>query len=126
MGMNTQKAPFDNVKVRQALNYAVDKETIVKKIMMGNAKPTQAAISELTWGFSPVGTYEYNPEKAKHLLAEAGVKPGTTIKLWTPEGRYLMDRQLSEFVQANLQAIDSSFTCQRRRLHQQDTLLFIH
>ena len=105
MGMNTQKAPFDNVKVRQALNYAVDKETIVKKIMMGNAKPTQAAISELTWGFSPAGTYEYNPEKAKQLLAEAGVKPGTPIKLWTPEGRYLMDRQLSEFVQANLQAV---------------------
>lgn len=105
MGMNTQKAPFDNVKVRQALNYAVDKETIVNKIMMGNAKPAEAAISGLTWGYSPVGTYPYDPEKAKQLLAEAGVKPGTTIKLWTPEGRYLMDRQLSEFVQANLQAV---------------------
>ena len=65
MGMNTKKAPFDNVKVRQALNYAVDKETIVNKIMMGNAKPSQAAISELTWGFSPAGTYPYDPEKAK-------------------------------------------------------------
>lgn len=105
IGMNTQKAPFQDVKVRQALNYAVDKETIVKKILLGQAQVSQAAISELTWGYSPAGAYPYDPEKAKKLLAEAGVQPGTTIKLWTPEGRYLMDRQIAEFVQANLEAI---------------------
>lgn len=105
IGINTQKAPFNDVKVRQALNYAVDKDTIVKKILLGQAQVSQSAISERTSGYSPAGAYPYDPEKAKSLLTEAGVKPGTTIKLWTPEGRYLMDRQIAEFVQANLEAV---------------------
>ncbi|TBL75259.1 glutathione ABC transporter substrate-binding protein [Paenibacillus thalictri] len=105
MSINTTRAPFDNPKARQALNYAVDKETIVKKIMSGQAKVAEAAVGELVWGFSSVGAYPYDPEKAKQLLAEAGVQPGTTIKLWTPDGRYLMDRQIAEFIQGNLQAV---------------------
>ncbi|WP_165971941.1 glutathione ABC transporter substrate-binding protein [Paenibacillus piri] len=105
MSINTTRAPFDNAKVRQALNYAVDKETIVKKIMSGQAKVSEAAIGDLVWGYSSVGAYPYDPEKAKQLLAEAGVAPGTTIKLWTPDGRYLMDRQIAEFIQGNLQAV---------------------
>ncbi|WP_186446097.1 glutathione ABC transporter substrate-binding protein [Paenibacillus cremeus] len=105
MSINTTKAPFDNPKVRQAVNYAVDKETIVKKILSGQAKVSDAAIGEMVWGYSSAGAYPYDPEKAKQLLAEAGVKPGTTIKLWTPDGRYLMDRQIAEFIQGNLQAV---------------------
>lgn len=105
IGIQTQKEPFTDIRVRQALNYAVDKETIVNKILMGQGKVADSAITQYTWGHSPVGTYPYDPEKAKQLLAEAGVKPGTTIKLWTPEGRYLMDRQIAEFVQGNLQAV---------------------
>ncbi|MEK3912656.1 glutathione ABC transporter substrate-binding protein [Paenibacillus sp. FSL H7-0331] len=105
MSINTTRAPFDNVKARQALNYAVDKETIVKKIMSGQAKVADAAIGDMVWGYSSVGAYPFDPEKAKQLLAEAGVAPGTTIKLWTPDGRYLMDRQIAEYIQGNLQAV---------------------
>jgi ABC-type transport system substrate-binding protein len=103
--MNNTKAPFNDVRVRQALNYAVDKETIVNKILMGQGKVSEAAFAETVWGQTSVGAYPYDPAKAKQLLTEAGVKPGTTIKLWTPEGRYLMDRQIAEFVQSNLQAV---------------------
>ncbi|MEI7028052.1 ABC transporter substrate-binding protein [Paenibacillus sp. y28] len=105
IGINAKKAPFDNVKVRQAMNYAVDKETIAKKILMGQGKVLQSAIAEKVWGFAPVGAYPYDPEKAKQLLAEAGFKEGTTVNLWTSDGRYLMDRQIAEFVQGNLQAV---------------------
>lgn len=103
--LNTTKAPFNDVRVRQALNYAIDKETIVKKILFGYGKVSEAALAEAVWGYSSAGAYPYDPAKAKQLLAEAGVKPGTKIMLWTPEGRYVMDRQIAEFVQGNLQAV---------------------
>ncbi|MBW5445289.1 hypothetical protein GE107_04325 [Cohnella sp. CFH 77786] len=112
--LNTTRPPFNDPKVRQAVNYAVDKETIVRKIMGNNAIVAEAAIGHDTWGFTPVGAYPYDPEKAKQLLAEAGVKEGTTIKLWTADGRYLMDRQIAEFVQANLQAVGFKVEFQKR------------
>ncbi|MFM1654781.1 ABC transporter substrate-binding protein [Brevibacillus sp. B_LB10_24] len=105
IAINASKPLFQDVKVRQALNYAVDKETIVNKILNGQAKVADAAISESVTGYSSVGEYPFDPEKAKQLLAEAGVKPGTKIKLWTPDGRYLMDSKIAEFIQAGLQAV---------------------
>lgn len=113
ISINTSKAPFDNAKVRQALNYAVDKETIASKIMAGQAKVLDAAFGEKIWGHTSVGAYPYDPEKAKQLLAEAGIQPGTTIRLWTPEGRYLMDRQIAEFIQGNLQAVGFNVVFQK-------------
>ncbi|RXZ80422.1 hypothetical protein EBB07_18890 [Paenibacillaceae bacterium] len=105
LGINTKAAPFDDVRVRQALNYAVDKKTIVEKILLGHSKEAQSFLSEQTWGFSPVGNYSYDPEKARELLKEAGIPEGTKIKLYTPEGRYPMDRRIAEFVQGNFQEI---------------------
>ncbi|MCG7344059.1 glutathione ABC transporter substrate-binding protein [Sporosarcina sp. ACRSL] len=103
--INQSNPIFENVKVRQALNYAVDKNTLVDKILLGQGKVAEAAIGSSVAGYSSVGTYEYNPEKAKELLAEAGIEEGTTIKLWTPDGRYLMDSKIAEFIQANLQEV---------------------
>ncbi|WP_126426192.1 glutathione ABC transporter substrate-binding protein [Brevibacillus marinus] len=100
--INNKKPLFQDVRVRQALNYAVDKETIVEKILLGQGRVADAAIGSTVYGYSPVGSYPYDPEKAKQLLAEAGVKPGTKIKLWTPDGRYMMDSKITEFIQANL------------------------
>jgi ABC-type transport system substrate-binding protein len=105
ISLNGAKPLLANPKVRQALNYAVDKETIVNKILLGQGKVAEAAIGSAVAGYSSVGAYPYDPEKAKQLLAEAGVQPGTTIKLWTPDGRYLMDSKIAEFIQANLQAV---------------------
>ncbi|MDI6824333.1 MAG: glutathione ABC transporter substrate-binding protein [Bacillota bacterium] len=105
VGIKVTQKPFDNVKVRQALNYAVDKKAIVDTVLRGLAQVADSPLSPLTWGYSPTYTYAYDPEKAKQLLQEAGVKPGTRVKLWTPEGRYLMDRQTAEVVQNNLQAV---------------------
>jgi ABC-type transport system substrate-binding protein len=105
IGIKVTEKPFDNVKVRQALNYAVDKKAIVDTVLMGFGEVANSPLAPMTWGYSPTYTYEYNPEKAKQLLKEAGVKPGTKVKLWTPEGRYLMDRQTAEVVQNNLQAV---------------------
>lgn len=103
--INQNNPIFEDKRVRQALNYAIDKKTLVEKILLGQGKIAEAAVGSSVAGYSPVGAYEYDPEKAKKLLAEAGINEGTTIKLWTPDGRYLMDSKIAEFIQANLQEV---------------------
>ncbi len=106
IGMNSQKGPTTNKLVRQAFNYAVDKKAIVKKILFGTAEPMDGVVSPKLFGYKrQAKQYEYNPEKAKALLKKAGFDFSKTIKQITPHGRYLFDKQVSEAVQAYLQAI---------------------
>ena len=70
--------------------------------MNNQAKISDAAVGSTLSGYSSVGSYPYDLEKAKDLLKEAGVKEGTKIKLWTPDGRYLMDSKVTEYIQASL------------------------
>ena len=97
--------PLADPKVRQALNYAVDKEAIVKNIMFGLASPLKAPVPDHFFGFCPQQPYEYNPEKAKQLLAEAGYPDGFKMVLFHPVGRYLQDKQIAEAIQAYLAEI---------------------
>jgi glutathione transport system substrate-binding protein len=76
VSMNVTKKPFDNVKVRQALNYAIDKEAIIKAVLRGYGKPADSPLAPQVWGYSKVKTYPYDPAKAKALLAEAGYPNG--------------------------------------------------
>ena len=99
------KGPLADPKVRQALNYAVDKEAIVKNIMFGLASPLKAPVPDHFFGFCPQQPYEYNPEKAKQLLAEAGYPNGFKMVLFHPVGRYLQDKQIAEAIQAYLAEI---------------------
>jgi len=103
--INVNKEPFKDEKVRQAINYAVDKDSLSEEILKGAAKPLKAPIGSPLGGYSEVGEYEYDPEKAKELLDEAGIEEGSKINLWTPDARYLMDSTVTESVQAYLQDI---------------------
>jgi ABC-type transport system substrate-binding protein len=105
--LNTQKDIFKDARVRQAVNYAVDKDSIVKNIYNGLAVPlTKSPVSPFLWGYSAVGDYyRYNPAKAKELLKEAGVKPGTKLVMWIPDGRYVQDRQVGEAVAGYLREV---------------------
>ncbi|OGO40657.1 MAG: hypothetical protein A2Z04_05020 [Chloroflexi bacterium RBG_16_57_9] len=77
MEMNVNQAPFNDVKVRQALNYAVDKDLIIKKIYNGMAQPLPGALSPLNnFVNTNLKPYAYDKSKALALLAEAGWKPG--------------------------------------------------
>jgi len=106
MGLNYQKGATTNKKVRQAFNYAVDKKAIVKKILFGTAEPMDGPVSPKVFGYHKMANqYDYNPEKAKQLLKEANFDFSKTISMRTPQGRYLFDRQVSEAIQAYLQAI---------------------
>jgi peptide/nickel transport system substrate-binding protein len=106
MGLNTQKGVTTNKKVRLAFNYAVNKKAIVKKILFDTAEQMDGPVSPKVFGYFKMDhQYDYNPEKAKQLLKEASFDFSKTVKMRTPNGRYLFDKQVSEAVQAYLQAI---------------------
>lgn len=76
IAINTTAKPFDNVKVRQALNYAIDKQHIIQ-LLNGRGTVANQVLPPLMPGYDKAYTgYEYNPDKAKALLAEAGYPNG--------------------------------------------------
>jgi len=71
--INTSSSPLDNVKVRQAIAYAIDREKIIKHLWRGQAKPATGVIPPSNWSYAgDVETYPYNPQRARELLREAG------------------------------------------------------
>jgi peptide/nickel transport system substrate-binding protein len=81
--MNTSKAPFDNKLVRQAMNYAINKNDIVIAAIDGEGEPFNNYIGKAAIGYYDTAVdYEYNPEKAKELLAEAGYPDGFTFSVY--------------------------------------------
>jgi peptide/nickel transport system substrate-binding protein len=105
ISMNTSKPLLNDVKVRQALNYAVDKKAIVQNVLFGAADEMDAPMAPSLFGYCKVGSYEYNPAKAKQLLAEAGIKAGTKISFHHPTGRYVQDKEASQAVAGYLREV---------------------
>lgn len=94
--------PFADVRVRQAVNYAVDNAAINEFILGGVGRALDAPVAPGVFGYQPIFQYEYNPEKARQLLAEAGYPNGFRTQLYSPNGRYLKDIEVAEAVQAQL------------------------
>lgn len=84
--MNTQVEPFNDVRVRKALNYAINKEQLVDVAIGGYGTVVTSAITDSTRGYAPQPPYEYDPERARELLAEAGYEDGFTAKMLTFNG----------------------------------------
>ncbi len=102
VALNNSRGPLKDPRVRQAINYAVDKDAMAKNIVGGLGIVADAPISQSTWGYSKIGAYPVDKGKAKDLLKKAGYGKGFEMELWTPVGRYLMDRQVAENLQAQL------------------------
>lgn len=84
IGFNVAKKPFDNVKVRQAINHALDKESIIKNVLVGSGKVPKGPLAPIVWGAAEgLPSYDFNIEKAKQLLADAGYPDGFKTTLWT-------------------------------------------
>jgi glutathione transport system substrate-binding protein len=83
LSMNTKQKPFDNVKVRQAINYAINKEALVKVAFSGFATPAEGVVPEGVEYAEKFGAWPYDPAKAKQLLAEAGYPNGFETTLWS-------------------------------------------
>ena len=103
--LNTTSKPLDNPKVRQALNYAVNKEDIVKNILFGTADVMDGPAATTLFGYCKTGPYPYDPVKAKQLLSEAGVAPGTKLGFISPTGRYVQDFQASQAISGYLKEV---------------------
>lgn len=70
--LNTASAPIDNVKVRQAIAHAIDRESLIKDLLLGYGKISHSIIPEESWAYTSGTTYSYDPARAKQLLDEAG------------------------------------------------------
>ena len=99
-------APWADVKVRQAVNHAVDKDAIVKNILQGHARVVATNVGPTSFGYNAaLEPFAYDPEKAKQLLAEAGYPDGFSVDLYVPLGRYLMGKQTAEAIAGQMAAI---------------------
>ncbi|ACS86193.1 ABC transporter substrate-binding protein [Musicola paradisiaca] len=105
LAFNTQKAPFDNVKVRQALTMAINKPAIIEAVFQGTGTAAKNLLPPGVWSAAAdVKDYDYDPQKAKALLKEAGLAEGTAVDLWAmPVQRPYNPnaRRMAEMIQAD-------------------------
>lgn len=106
IGMNLAVAPFNDIRVRQAVGYAINKPALVQGVLSGigtlGGSLESSVIEGTAKGLQP---YPYDPAKAKKLLAEAGHPNGFTTDFMVTTGRYNMDRQVAEAIQGQLAAV---------------------
>ena len=101
--LNVEKAPFTNKEFRQALNYAIDKKSIVDSIFSGKGKVAKSIVNPNVFGYyDGLEEFPYNPEKAKELIAKSGVKD-TTFVLHVNDNPVRL--QVAQIIQANLKDI---------------------
>ncbi len=95
IGFNNVKPPFSDVRVRRALNHAIDVETIIARVLFGAGRKARGTIPPgLRRGREPDELYPYDPERARRLLAEAGYVGGFDMELWqreNPEGGRVLE-----------------------------------
>ena len=105
--LNTKEGPFADKRVRQAANYAVNKQTLVDDVLQGTATVAAGPISPaFNWVESSVEPYAHDPEKAKALLAEAGVENPQVTFYVTEGGSGMLDPiTMGAAIQADLQAV---------------------
>lgn len=90
VSLNTKLKPLDDVRVRQALNYATDRDGLVRAIMQGYATPANSPLAPVTSGYDKsLAPYSYDIDKAKALLTEAGYPDGFSMStvVQEPEAR---------------------------------------
>lgn len=104
IGFNTQKAPYDDIRVRQAINYAVNVDDVIRNALEGSGVVATGPINDKVFGYNPnLTAYEYNPEKAKELLKEAGLENGFSTSIWLNDTPVRI--KIAETVQSQLQEI---------------------
>jgi peptide/nickel transport system substrate-binding protein len=96
--------PMQDVKVRQAMNYAINVDELIKDVLAGQATRICGYVSRFDPGYDPaIRCGAFDPQKAVQLLQEAGYDPKKlTLVLDSPSGRYPLDKEVSEAIAAQL------------------------
>jgi peptide/nickel transport system substrate-binding protein len=102
--LQTSLPELQSVKVRQAMNYAINKDAIIKTIYQGAAQPL-GGIDTIPGDMVGVNPYPYDPAKAKQLIKESGVTFDTPITFTVPEGRYVGGQEAALVIQAELKQV---------------------
>jgi len=79
--VNPRFAPFQKEEVRLAVHHAIDKKTLVEKVLLGFGNPMSTTEGSLYWAYDPSVTFPYDPARAKSLLQKAGYSPSNPLKL---------------------------------------------
>lgn len=101
---NVEQAPWDNLKVRQAVAHAIDRQSIIDVVLMGKGQTQTTILNRGLWSFhDDIEGFPYDAEKAKALLAESGYTPSGKLPLLiSNESDY---GQVAQYIQANLKEI---------------------
>jgi len=97
---NTQSAPLNNPKIRQAIGYAIDRQKIVTELLQGQAKLASAILPVEASDYAPGNVYRYDPAKAKQLMAEAGYNGEAIVFKYGADNA--MVNQYCQVIQSNL------------------------
>lgn len=101
---NKADSPFNDVRLRQAVAYAIDYDGLVDTLLGGTAARVYGPLTTSSWGFNPAVmdmAFNYDPDRARELLSEAGYEPGQlTLPLYSFQGSLWGD--VGTFIQANL------------------------
>jgi peptide/nickel transport system substrate-binding protein len=107
LAMRPKDKPWDNKKLRQAVAYAIDRDAIIKSLLLGYADRLDQPVGPGQVGYQPdmEPRYSYDPDKARALVKEAGFPNGVSVDFYTPVGRYMNDKQTSEAITGMLRAV---------------------
>jgi peptide/nickel transport system substrate-binding protein len=107
LAMMPKVKPWDNKLMRQAVAYAIDRDTIIKTLLRGEATRLDGPIGVGQYAYDPnlQPKYTYNPEKGRELVKQAGYPNGVDVELSTPVGRYTLDKQITEAMVPMLNAV---------------------
>lgn len=104
VGFNLKKEPFNDVRVRQAINYAVDTDIILSGVYNNVGTKATAPMGPGVWGHNPnLEGYSYDINKAKELLKEAGYPNGFNTTIWTNDNKARID--VAEVIQSQLKGV---------------------
>ncbi len=104
--VNLKPGPMQDLRVRRAMNHAVDVDELIKQVLKGRASRMCGPLAPANVDYAPVECYKYDPARAQALFKEAGVDPTKLqLTLDTPSGRYPLDKDVSLAIAAQLQRL---------------------
>jgi len=109
ISFNVTQKPFDNLKVRQAINYAINKDALIKVAFAGYAVPSEGPLPQGIEYAAKFKPWPYDPAKAKELLKEAGYPNGFTTTLWSSHNNSTAQKVI-QFAQQQLAQVGIKVT----------------